>query len=162
MPSGDNSFIEESMFGSPSRWRVLASLAAISCVAACDSHQSLTAPAATPGLSLATVGFSSTGDMVAGRSDHIAVRLLDGRILVAGGRTDGRTGLATAELYDPSTGTWAATGSMTTGRFAHTAVLLADGRVLVVGGVPFNSSCADPPTATSAELYNPATGTWTR
>ena len=36
------------MFGSPSRWRVLVSLAAISCVAACDSHQSLTAPAFLP------------------------------------------------------------------------------------------------------------------
>src|SRR6266567_1685026 len=121
------------MFGSPIRWRVLVSLAAISCVAACDSHQSPTAPAAMPGLSFATVGFSSTGDMVAARSDHIAVRLLDGRILVAGGRSDGRTGLATAELYDPNSGTWSATGSMTAGRFAHTTVLLSDGRVLVVG-----------------------------
>ena len=150
------------MFGSPIRWRVLVSLAALSCVAACDNRQSPTAPAATPRLSLATVGFSSTGDMVAARSDHIAVRLLDGRILVAGGRSDGRTGLATAELYDPNSGTWQATGSMTAGRFAHTAVLLADGRVLVVGGVPFSFSCADPPLSTSAELYNPATGTWTR
>ncbi|HEY6854066.1 MAG TPA: PKD domain-containing protein [Gemmatimonadales bacterium] len=150
------------MFGSPSRWRVVLSLVTLSIVAGCDRDQSPTAPAASPALSLATVGFSLTGDMVAGRSDHIALRLLDGRVLVAGGRSDGRTGLATAELYDPATGTWAATGSMTTGRFAHTAVLLADGRVLVVGGVPFNSSCADPPTATSAELYNPATGTWTR
>src|SRR5690348_7544346 len=162
LPPGDNSFIEESMFGSPSRWRVVLSLVTLSIVASCDRDQSPTAPAASPALSLATVGFSLTGDMVAGRSDHIALRLLDGRVLVAGGRSDGRTGLATAELYDPATGTWAATGSMTTGRFAHTAVLLADGRVLVMGGVPFNSSCADPPTATSAELYNPATSTWTR
>src|SRR5258705_3457967 len=79
--------LRETMFGSPIRWRVLVSLAAISCVAACDSRQSPTAPAATPGLSLATVGFSSTGDLVAARSDHIAVRLLDGRILVAGRRS---------------------------------------------------------------------------
>ncbi len=147
------------MFGSPSRWRVLLAFVILSFVAACD--QSPTAPASSPGLSLASVGFASTGNMVAGRSDHIAVRLPDGRILVAGGRSDGRTGLATAELYDPSTGTWTATGSMTVGRFAHTAVLLADGRVLVVGGVPFNFSCADPPISTSAELYDPATGTWT-
>src|ERR1041384_713799 len=51
---------------------------------------------------------------------------------------------------------------MTLGRFANTALMLADGRKLVVGGVPFSVSCADPPTPTSAEIYNPATGTWTR
>src|SRR5437867_2461569 len=125
LPPGDNSFSEESMFGSPSRWRVPLVLVTLSFVAACDRDQSPTAPLSAPALSLASVGFSSTGDMLAGRSDHIAVRLLDGRVLVAGGRTDGRTGLATAELYDPNTGTWTATGSMTAGRFAHTAVLLA-------------------------------------
>src|SRR5258708_4099551 len=127
------------MFRAPSRWRVLLASGVLSFVAACD--QSPTAPASSH-LSLASVGFASTGNMVAARSAHISVRLLDGRILVAGGRSDGRTGLATAELYDPSTGTWTATGSMTVGRFAHTAVLLADGRVLVVGGVPFSFSCA--------------------
>ena len=51
-------------------------------------------------------------------------------------------------------GTWIQTGSMTT-PLDGPAVRLLDGRVLVVGG---GDSGNDP---TSAELYDPATGTWT-
>ena len=47
--------------------------------------------------------------------------------------------------------TWSPTGSMASGRILHTSVLLADGRVLTTGG--YNRS---------TELYNPATGTWSR
>ncbi len=80
---------------------------------------------------------------------HTATLLPNGQVLVAGGAPY----LASAELYDPATGTWAATGSMATTRAAHTATLLPNGQVLVAGGTG-----SDP---TSAELYNPATGTWT-
>ena len=48
---------------------------------------------------------------------------------------------------------WIATGSMGTPRSGHTAVRLLDGRVLVVGG-------AGDENDTSAELYDPDTGTW--
>ena len=44
---------------------------------------------------------------------------------------------------------------MITPRHSHAAILLPDGRVLVAGG----TSLDDPPD--SAELYDPATGTWT-
>ncbi|MFN2606564.1 MAG: kelch repeat-containing protein [Acidimicrobiales bacterium] len=73
------------------------------------------------------------------RYNSTATDLEDGRVLVVGGTDDftpGRaTTLASAELYDPSTGTWSATGSVAVGRSSHTATRLADGRVLVAGGL---------------------------
>ncbi len=46
------------------------------------------------------------------------------------------------------------TGSLTTARFVHTATLLLNGKVLVAGGSNGSS------VLTSAELYDPASGTW--
>jgi hypothetical protein len=99
--------------------------------------------------------------MVTGRYQHSATLLNDGRVLVAGGNVDSSANrgvlccLASAELYDPRTGTWSATGSMIDVRVAHTATLLLDGRVLVAGGDSANGSL------TSAELYDPISESWT-
>jgi uncharacterized repeat protein (TIGR01451 family) len=87
---------------------------------------------------------------------HIAVLLLDGRVLVSGGGDRCGAVFNTAAIFDPSTSKWSATGNMTAPREFHSAALLSDGRVLVAGGAtssPF-------PVVASAEIYDPKTGVW--
>ena len=67
--------------------------------------------------------------------------------------------LDSAELYDPTTDTWTRSGSLHQGRSGHTATLLQNGKVLVAGGYDGVSSVL-PSDLDSAELYDPATGTW--
>jgi uncharacterized repeat protein (TIGR01451 family) len=88
---------------------------------------------------------------------HIAIRLLDGRVLVAGGGNRCGVVFSTAAVFDPSANKWSATGSMAVPRAFHSAALLSDGRVLVAGGVTGSPLAS----VSSAEMYNPVTGTWT-
>ena len=98
--------------------------------------------------------FSSTGDMVDGRSTHSATLLNNGMVLLTGGWHFQE--LSTAELYDPNTGTFSSTaGLMTTARAEHSSTLLNNGQVLLVGGLDGSGN----PLRT-AELYDPATGTF--
>ena len=95
--------------------------------------------------------FTFTGSMKLARRGHAATLLLSGKVLVTGGSNG--TLDATAELYDPASGTFSSTaGSMTESRSGHTATLLKlsnpaatnYGKVLIVGSVD-----------TTAELYDP-------
>ncbi len=75
--------------------------------------------------------------------------------------------LATAEIFDPATGTWSSTGPMRYARYGAAAATLADGRVLVVGsgqGTWIGASGAvdvGDGAANGAELYDPRTGRFT-
>ena len=95
--------------------------------------------------------------MAVDRYGHTATLLQDGRVLVAGG-VDNAV-LASAELYDPTTGTFSPTGDMTVPRVGHTATLLLDGRVLIAGGANDANGTLNKPVY-SAEIYDPRTGTF--
>ncbi len=99
------------------------------------------------------------------RIAHTATLLADGRILVSGGlpATFGPT-LNSVEMFDPGTdpvnGTWTVANPMNEGRAFNPATLLPNGTMLVAGGLPDSSQ---PQIALStAELFDPATGIWTR
>ena len=100
--------------------------------------------------------FRLIADMTAPRFGHTSTLLPDGRVLIAGGSATPRALLPTngAEIYDPSTGTFAAIGNMISGHVCQQATLLGNGKVLILGGDGANGRV--PP----AELYDPATGTF--
>jgi hypothetical protein len=101
---------------------------------------------------------AGVGRMTTGRWAPIAAPLPDGKVLVAGGVDDSGQISATAELFDPATGTFssAGVGRMTTPRAFATAAPLPNGDVLIAGGISRNGG--DP--LTSAELFDPKTNTF--
>jgi hypothetical protein len=95
------------------------------------------------------------------RSISTATALPNGKVLIVGGSscaTAKGCALASAELYDPATETFAFTGTMNTVRYGHTATMLSNGKVLVTGGIGENGYLTN---LSSAELYDPVTGRFT-
>ncbi len=107
--------------------------------------------------------FALTGSMAWRRVWHTLNVLPNGMVLAVGGETDSCTGnfcyfagsVASAELYDPSAGTFHATGNMAAARETHTATLLADGRVLIAGGHSYGGIGIFGGSLATAELYTP-------
>jgi len=111
--------------------------------------------------------FTASGNMAAPRYAHTATSLANGEVLMTGGFGSGfdcedlgEPAQHSAELYDPSTGTFKGTSGMLYGRGGHTATLLTNGKVLVAGGgdqgggtLPFYGTGSN-----TAELYDPNTG----
>jgi N-acetylneuraminic acid mutarotase len=108
-----------------------------------------------------TDSWTATGSSATARYYATLTLLDDGKVLLAGGDKVTHSfnpSVASAELYDPATGSWTQTGSMHTARSLHIAMLLPGGKVLVVGGWNENDTLSYP--LASAEVYDPATGTW--
>ncbi len=87
--------------------------------------------------------------MFQARRAHTATLLPDGRVLVAGGTTGGKSDgteagqqLATAEIYAPLTNTWEKVSKLITPRTFHTAALVPGGAVLVFGGLDGSGSAS--------------------
>ncbi|MBM7116094.1 kelch repeat-containing protein [Archangium primigenium] len=99
-------------------------------------------------------GWSSTGSMAEPRQWYTATRLSDGKVLVTGGTNSTTQQMATAEVYDPVSGTWSAAGSMAFSRLNQAAVLLPDGKVLVSGGNRFGNAIEN------VEVFVPVSGIW--
>jgi uncharacterized delta-60 repeat protein len=112
----------------------------------------------------ATGTWTPTGSLrLSGRAGHTATLLANGTVLVVGGFSDTILG-TTAEIYDPATGRWRQTGNLVglgEGRANHTATLLPNGKVLVAGGVRLLGAAFPSGFLSTAQLYDPATGTWT-
>ncbi|MFD2365619.1 Kelch repeat-containing protein [Pseudoduganella sp. GCM10020061] len=87
------------------------------------------------------------------RSQHQAVELPNGRVLVIGGDGAANAAPVTVMSYDPQANTFAQAGTVLTGRMHHSATALADGTVLIVGG---SRTLQGTPVA---ERFDPATGT---
>jgi N-acetylneuraminic acid mutarotase len=97
-------------------------------------------------------------EMKVRRAGPAAVLLPDGKVLIAGGAGEGAAYPMSAELYNPEKQTFEALpAQMSTERYAPAGALLPDGKVLIAGGYNVTSATQ---YLKSAELFNPATGTF--
>ena len=120
-----------------------------------------------------TEAWTTTGNLLEGRSHFQAISLPSGKVLVVGGGAGthdhgstcngagvthcGPIGdtLASAEVYDPANGQFFAVGELNDGRYAHTLTSLLDGRAVAVGGAnDYKVSFA------STEVFDEITGSW--
>lgn len=106
--------------------------------------------------------WTTSGTMVTGRfdptGDFQTPVLLDGRVLVAGGYTQGSSVATTSsEIYNPTTGNWNAGPPMSQRRASYAWMILPDGRVLVAGG---SGDPGGTSSTGSAEIYDPQSNSW--
>jgi hypothetical protein len=106
----------------------------------------------------AGAAWRNVAPMAHGRYQHNLVVLADGSVLAVGGSdittlvTSGTNGVLPAELWSPTTETWATMAAMRDPRMYHsTAMLLPDGRVLAAGGGRLGSI----PSFPTAEIFSP-------
>lgn len=105
--------------------------------------------------------WSAAGPLSTVRANHTATLLQNGSVLLVGGFSNAvipNVSLASTDLYNPATNTFAASGSLTTSRYGHPAVLMPNGRALAAGGEVETAGMIT--QTASAEIYDPATGNW--
>lgn len=100
----------------------------------------------------------TSGSMYTPRYNHAASELKDGTVLVTGGQCDPSPNCApdvgiSAEIYDPTTGTFTRISNMNVSRSLHTSTTLLNGTVLITGGFIG--------TEDTAEIYDPDNSTFT-
>jgi Tol biopolymer transport system component/N-acetylneuraminic acid mutarotase len=105
-----------------------------------------------------TNNWNETASLGIPRCGHIASRLGNGDVLIAGGIDPNGEFLDSSAVYHVETGKWSSTGPLLRARGQATAVLMPDGRVLVTGGL--TGTAGNPVTPNTAELYNPELGQW--
>jgi hypothetical protein len=85
--------------------------------------------------------------------------LASGKVLISGGYNTVTWDIHnSAEIYNPSTGTFAATGSLANNLLGHAQTLLANGTTLVTGGDPWYGMGSAP--LNIAQIFNESTGTF--
>jgi uncharacterized repeat protein (TIGR01451 family) len=107
-----------------------------------------------------TAQFTAGAALTIARTSATATLLADGTVLIAGGFAfNGIQSqiLGSAEVYDPVGGKSTATGAMSNARFGAIASRLPSGSVMIAGG---NSSIFSEVALASAEIYNPASATF--
>src|SRR5262249_28978112 len=106
-------------------------------------------------------GFLHTGSTSTDRAFHTATLLGNNKVLIVGGcEEDYQTGCtpkSSAEVFDPSAGSFSPTGGVDVSRASPTATLRPDSKVLADSTVLIAGGSRDD----SAELYDPASGTFT-
>lgn len=126
----------------------------------------------------AVAAWSRSGSLGTPRADHTATLLPNGKVLVAAGGVQESSEdtfvyppTNSAEIYDPTSGTWSPTARLAIPRLAHTATLLGGqqcgghcGKVLVVGGAISGygreGSNQRPVFLASVEVFDPSTESW--
>jgi len=102
-----------------------------------DEHVPVTATAELFNPSSLTFSYTK-GSLATARAAHTATLLPDGKVLIVGGVDGNANPLASAELYDPATGTFSSAGSLTYPRsYGYASVISAPGKptqVLIYGG----------------------------